>query len=187
MGHHSRLYVTDTPRDTLVRLNPIAWEWLRASTPSFFSQSLHFLKCFHLFCGSLYCSFLHMGIRVWGLIENLKRRALLVILGIEITLKSQVCTYLGTLGLAINIRHNYPNSELFRICQGYDLCGKHTLVADACQYHVWLKARNGGMGRNSRLECVSIPSLGSGWVDGQPSFSLNFFIFLHVSLFSCLH
>mgnify|MGYP007069658431 FL=1 len=47
------------------------------------------------------------------LIENVKKGGLLLILGMETPLKCQMCTYLGTLDLAINIRHNYPNSGLF--------------------------------------------------------------------------
>ena len=58
-----------------------------------------------------------------------------------------------------------------RLCS----CGGSTLVASAptpgtTRRHV------GGMGRRSRLEFVSIPSLGGGRVDWYPSFSLSFLI-----------
>ena len=51
---------------------------------------------------SLYCSFRHIRIRVWGLIENLKKGCLLLILGIGTTLKGHVWTCLGNNSLCLD-------------------------------------------------------------------------------------
>ena len=68
-----------------------------------------------------------------------------------------------------------------RLCS----CGGSTLVASTwapgtTRRHV------GGMGRRSRLESVSIPSLGGGRVDRHPSFSLSFLFHISIILILCL-
>ena len=89
--------------------------------------------------GSLYHSILYTRIKVWGLIKSVKKGGLLLILGIETTLKGQVWTCMGALGMTINTRCSYPHWTHYLTTLRLWSCGRLTWC------HV------GGMGCRSRL------------------------------------
>ena len=61
-------------------------------------------------------------------------------------------------------------------------CGDQTLVASMLIPST-TQCHGGGMGHRSRLESVSIPSLGDGWVDRHTSFSLLSYLSIYYFLY----
>ena len=68
-------------------------------------KNTHMSSCYmhddDLSHGSLYYSILHMRIKVWGLIESVKKGGFLLIMGIETTQKGQLWTCMGALVIVI--------------------------------------------------------------------------------------
>ena len=108
---------------------------------------------------------------MWGLNESVKKGRITFYRRDWDNPLGQVWTCMGALGIAINKRPRYPQLIIFwstsRLCS----CGGSTLVSSApAPVTTWRHV--GGMRRRSRLKSISIPSLGGGWVDRHPSFSL---------------
>ena len=80
---------------------------------------------------------------MWGLIDSVQKGKLLLILGTETTVKGQGWTCFGSLGLAINMRPNYPNRTHYSTTLRLWSCGELTHVTSARQCQVGLDAMPG--------------------------------------------
>ena len=120
---------------------------------------------------------------MWGLNESVKKGRITFYLWDWDNPLGQVWTCLGAVGIAINKRPSYPHLIIFWTTSRLCPCGGSILVASASAPGM-TRRHDGGMGHQSRLESVSIPSLGGGRVDHHPSFSLSLSPFLFLYLLS---